>query len=172
MRSAVGGGDGAGVSVNINAIDNEWINIIRAKMNGRYVNLLIDTGSNRSAISWQMAKNLNLESLPLKKGDIKRLYACNGIPINVKGQVHVNIDMQGRRFGQMFTVLDELTAGILLGCDFLQEHKAIIDMSMGCINFKQQNITVPLIRKAEYVGIAKVLNAIEIPARGQGTASN
>jgi len=58
-------------------VQNDTLNIIRARINGRYTTILIDTGSGISAISTNFAKSLNVRIVPPGKGDPLELFTAN-----------------------------------------------------------------------------------------------
>ena len=145
-------------------MNREWLSVIRAKINGRYTTILIDTGSNLSAINVKMARNLNLRIAPISNKDPVNLYAANGQPIVNRGSVVLPVEINGVIFRQQFLVLDGLTTGVICGCNFLRDHKAVVDMGGGTIIFNE-TLTIPLIRKQEYVGVVRMIHEIRIPPR-------
>ena len=53
---------------------------------------------------------------------------------------------------QKMLVLRGLSTNILCGCDFLRDHKVVLDISKEVANFEGA-IEVPLIRKREFLGV-------------------
>src|SRR6266496_3656325 len=56
-------------------------------------------------------------------GTYRRLYAANGSPLNVLGDVHVPIDIGGVLVITRILVIENLGNPIILGLGFLQENK-------------------------------------------------
>ena len=72
-----------------------------------------------------------------------------------RGSVTLDVNIDGKNFRQQFLVLEGLTTSVICGVDFLRDHRAVVDMAGGTIIFNG-TMSIPLIRKKEYVGIARI----------------
>lgn len=69
------------------AHDKGVTSVIRVKVNGtKYINILVDSGSNASIISLATLNSLNLEPEPLQNGDYKHLFAANCSVVKIIGK--------------------------------------------------------------------------------------
>ena len=57
-----------------------------------------------------------------------RLVGVDGIPIKVRGTVTVEVSLEGLLFNQKFVITDGITAEAILGMDFLEENRCVLDL--------------------------------------------
>jgi hypothetical protein len=143
-------------------ISGDCLSVIRIKINDKYTTALLDSGASISAMGIGMVKKLNLYIKPPTADCPEALYTANGRVMRNQGTVVAELDIGGRRLKQNFMVLNGLTANIICGCDFLRNHKAVVDMAGGTVVFNKA-ITIPLIRRREYLGVARLLTKTIIP---------
>ena len=150
-----------------NSKNDDCLNIIRGKIKGRYTTILIDTGSNKSAIDSKLVRNLNIQIIPAGYNDPKELYAAGGQIMSSRGIVHDYIEIGGRTFKQRFIVLDNLSANIICGMDFLQTFGAVVNLCTGTL-IMDEVTSIPLIRSREYLGLARLgTNVTILPGTSQ-----
>jgi len=108
-----------------------------------FTTVLLDSGANLSAINEKMAKALKLEITSPSNQTPKQLYTANGSSMINKGSVTLELNINGRSFKQQFIVLSGLTVRILCGCDFMRNHRAVVDIAKGEVIF-QGHLKFPL----------------------------
>ena len=91
----------------------------------RTLQCLIDTGSVRSVISRNLAKQLRLKILPLDSPCT--LVAASGQNLRTIGRVEVNMQIKGLSMPSTFAVVDGLCPNLLLGTDFLSKNHTFIN---------------------------------------------
>ena len=60
-----------------------------------------------------------------------RLVGVDGIPIKVRGTVSVKVSLEGLVFNQKFVIADGITAEAILGMDFLEANRCVLDLCRG-----------------------------------------
>ena len=137
---------------------------------------LIDTGAHISCINPNFLKELPMtEVRRVKAIDIQEVRLADGkvVPITERVEVKFKITQkEGRKnklreFRTKFYIIEGLTHDLLLGTDFLSEHKAVIDFSRRTIAFKPLNvcvkeeITIPA--RSEAVNVVSLTSNVQVP---------
>ena len=110
---------------------------LKIKIGPNSYNAIIDSGATVSAVSFEFQKNdqvlreQHLQNLKTK------LQTANGQTLKVHGQIKVPFSINNHSAHFEFLVVDELTAPIILGQDFLLNFESIL-------NFPKQLITLTL----------------------------
>ena len=117
-----------------------------------------------------MARSLDLVIQPCKRQDPQRLFTANGQAMENKGSVEVDLEINGRIYRQKFLVLTKLNTPIICGCDFLRDHNAVINLSVGEVIFHGRFVT-SLIRKKDFVGIARLTTGVRVAPKKQFTVN-
>ena len=95
-------------------------------INGKESLFLIDTGAGISLLQEEMWKRVEEPKLePLSE---QRIVSVDGTLIHVLGSTKFEISFAGKNFIQEMVVARSLTTGAILGLDFLQSNRAIIDL--------------------------------------------
>ena len=104
--------------------------LICTEVNGVQIELLVDTGSAVSILSLNMWNRCIHRDLEPWTG--QRLVGVDGTPLQVEGCGKIKL-----KFGQ--TVfdhhIDSLTSEGILGLDFLQRHKCVVNLEEGILQF-------------------------------------
>lgn len=103
--------------------------------------VLLDTGADVSCMSYVkaeqfMRKDNNLKLEPSSKQNIK---CVGGQHLNIRGQLQVEMNVNGLQITQIFQVVGDLNLPVVLGVDFLTSHAAQIDFSTKNIVFVSRN---------------------------------
>lgn len=97
--------------------------------------MFVDCGSAISLISSELYQQISAKNNKIKLyPSSTKLQTVNKSPLNVLGQVNLNLDIEGtsRKDGRcstsfQFYIAESLTHHILIGMDFLQTHRAVVD---------------------------------------------
>ena len=74
----------------------------------------------------------------------KRLIGVPRMPLVVLGVTNVMMMFGGEEFQTEVIVADTLSSGAIIGRDFLQRNKCVIDLEQNTLKFKQRGITLLL----------------------------
>ena len=83
----------------------------------------------------QTAHRLRLQIQPLDDNDCDCLFGANGDPIEILGTVSVDVNINGLKMPTTFQILKNLSHSIILGIEFLEQNKAVIDTHTGIVYF-------------------------------------
>ncbi|KAL9953506.1 hypothetical protein ACROYT_G040931 [Oculina patagonica] len=108
------------------------------KIAGQAVQLLVDTGACVSAIDKQFFTKI-YGQFPPKMSDcsLSSIQAVGGGTVQVLGKITVPLQLNGCKYPCDFHVMQNLTCDAILGRDFLQANKALIDLDNSSITFKK-----------------------------------
>ena len=93
-------------------------------------------------VSLELLKKLKIWYKPLKRGDLAALAAAGGALLKILGTVELDIEVRGQIMKFEFCVLGKLHPDLILGMNFLKEHKANIDCDNDSISFFNNDIAV------------------------------
>ena len=97
-----------------------------AKINGRDIDCLVDTGATLSLVSdrhWMLIYG-QTKDLKFFQRDI---VSAAGTPLSIKGQGSISIDVHGSTYN-MDVVVADIDTDVILGLYFFKIHKCKIDM--------------------------------------------
>ena len=77
----------------------------------------------------------------------------------------LKVSLEARTYWQRFVVVDGLSTNVICGCDFLKNNRVTIDMAGGQIVF-DKSLAIQLIRRNEYLGVARLSSDVTIWAGG------
>ena len=117
------------------SIEHMYSNKIHVKIFNTFVKALIDTGCSTSVLSEKLIQQLRVMPQQLEVGNPKFLIGANGSKIPIIGKSSLSIKIGGFSVPFEFLVAKFLTHDLLLGNDFLQETKALINYSDNSITF-------------------------------------
>lgn len=140
-------------------------NFIFVRANFMKTKALIDTGAQKSCISEAFVQKLRLSPTKQVKGEGKYLFTADGKPIQIQGTTELSVKIHGLSIPFTFHVLRGLNHNIILGCDFLTQTNAQIDMSNGFISFCDDLVSASLARPRE--SLLRSLAAIEVPGQSE-----
>ena len=105
---------------------------------GEAVQLLVDTGACLSVIDEQFLQKIYGPFSPkMTDGFLPSIKTVNGERVPVLGKITVPIELNGREFVCDFHVMQNLAYDAILGRDFLQQNRALIDLDNNNITFKR-----------------------------------
>ena len=102
---------------------------IQGHIQGMPATFLIDTGSVISIVKsavWTQADPLCRQLTPYTGS---RLVGVEGTPLSVRGKTTADVSFGSERFQVPVIVVDQLSADVILGLDFLEDHRCTIDIA-------------------------------------------
>ena len=107
------------------------------KIAGKSVHLLVDTGACVSVINEQFLKKTYGDvSLNMSDGPFSSVKTVSGEEVPLLGKITVPLHLNGRQYPCEFHVMQNLAYDAILGRDFLQENRALIDLDNSTITIK------------------------------------
>jgi hypothetical protein len=100
-------------------------NYIHAKINGKNVRILVDTGANPNVMDFDLAKQLHIQIKPLRQPF--SLFPANAGRMPVMGMAYFNMSCQSEMFPTEAYVVQNLSDKILLGRKFLKTYNCTIN---------------------------------------------
>ena len=99
-----------------------------AKVNGKLVHILIDTGSSANLISEHLIKELQLSHLLTQSSF--RLVGVTGAPLQTMGVLkEVPVSVQQINLNANFIVTSNMSEECILGQEFLEQHQMVLDFN-------------------------------------------
>ena len=110
---------------------------IAGEVAGQAVQLLIDTGACVSAMDVQFFKTVYGQCPPkMTDGSLSTVQTINGDKLPVLGKITVPLHLDGREYPCDFHVTQNLAFDAILGRNFLQENRALIDLQRSSVTLK------------------------------------
>ena len=96
--------------------------------------------------------------------------SAGGIPLTVHGCACMRLELGGRVFRNNFVVVSPLTSEAILGIDFLQAQRAVIDMGRGTLSLQESGCNIFLdppnpLHANLAVQSVRVTDTVEVPPR-------
>ena len=133
------------------------------------MSFLVDTGAGVSLLNkniWDRLKSKENLIVPVAS---HRLVGVDGAPLNILGSAIIPITIEGMTFKHKFVIAEQITADAILGLDFLEANKCVLNLAEGKIIIA--NRSVPLLGKPYTTKIccSKITLAdnVSIPPRGK-----
>ena len=113
---------------------------------------------------WERVKS---EADSLEPITAHRLVGVDGIPIKVQGSAMVQLT--GAKFQHKFIKADQITADAILGIDFLEANKCILNLAKGELSVNHKTVTLSSDSTVAMVGCAKVtpMDTVTVPASSE-----
>ena len=99
----------------------------------------------------------------------RRLVGVDGVPIKIEGTVSVPITISGVTLQHNFIVAEQITAEAILGLDFLEVNKCVLDLAGGKLQITDQTVYLipqPSNRNVQYAKVTMMEN-LTIPPRSE-----
>jgi hypothetical protein len=139
-----------------------------ASLNYVNVRLLVDSGASFCCITESTFKrivardgNSRLRVAPLT--DNIRLSSATGSPLHIIGEVMLDIRLQYHLIPQKFLVIRNLHHSGVIGMDFLQACKAVINLSEQTLHLFDNSIVAPLITARDHANALCLMQTVRIP---------
>ena len=124
------------------------------RVNGNKQISLLDTGASISAISEKLAQKLKLTVIAAPRTPL--LSASNQV-LETLGSVEVTINLDGLKVPFEFAVIPKLCNDLILGIDFLNLTKAVIDVYARIVNFYDGLVIMNTLNHVSAGNIARVV---------------
>ena len=95
------------------------------------VSFLVDTGAGISLLWGDVWDKTMPENNGMKKEVAECLVGVDENPIKVRGTVSTKVYQEGLAFNQKFIIADGITAEAILGMDFLEANRCVLDLCHG-----------------------------------------
>ena len=151
------------------SINNVSSYLLSCRIYDSPVSFLIDTGAGVSLLSkltWDKIKPTEEGLNPIVT---HRLVGVDGVPIKVDGTVSVPITIGKVTLQHDFIVAEQITAEAILGLDFLEANKCILDLASGKMQITDQTVSLisqPSIKKVQCTQV-RVTENLTIPPRSE-----
>ena len=145
-------------------MNDKLTSVVRAQVNNRFCSLLFDSGANLSCIDAAYANTVGTTIRELDQSDPRYIIAANSKVARILGKTVITLKMAGFRLTGTFFILENLSSKIIVGVDLMTTFRVVCDFDKGEITFNGGLHRVPLIRRNEFVGIARVLKPVNIGA--------
>jgi hypothetical protein len=139
-----------------------------ASLNYVNVRLLVDSGASFCCIAESTFKrivaregNSRLKIAALT--DNVRLSSATGSPLHIIGEVMLDIRLQYHLIPQKFLVIRNLHHSGVIGMDFLQACKAVINLSEQTLHLFDNSIVAPLITAKDHANALCLIHKVRIP---------
>ena len=121
---------------------------------------LVDTGASVSLISADIYRKMNIP-LQTETGQLQ-LYSVNGQSLNILGLIDTQIMINGRTAVVTFYVSDAIINKVILGCDSLLRHRAIVDIYNNIVKWPTLDTSSKLFTRYNAANIARVKDTVVI----------
>jgi len=116
---------------------------VQVKIEQQEVVDLSDTGAICTQISIDTAQRLNQKVEPLSVGDFKMFVAEDGHRMKALGKAQMVIEIGGIQTIQQLSIVEKLDNTLIIGCDWMKQHRVVIDYGNQMISLTEDNVEVP-----------------------------
>ena len=131
---------------------------------------LLDTGAAVTLLRHDVWMNITTQPHDLRPWSGATLVSAGGIPLTVHGCACMRLELGGKVFRNNFVVVSPLTSEAILGIDFLQAQRAVIDMGRGTLSLQESGCNIFLdppnpLHVNLVVQSVRVTDTVEVPPR-------
>ena len=124
----------------------------------------MDTGADISIVSRRLYDTLRSKGVnEYQPSHLTKIEGVSG-HAKVTGQIHMQFQIQHEWFNQDFTIIDGLNTDMILGVDFLNKYKAVINFSNQSVSLKDGQIEISL-RQEDQGQKVRPLRSVRIAPR-------
>ena len=112
---------------------------------------------------WEHVKS---ETNKLEPIMARPIVGVDSIPIKVQGSATIQLTIAGVKFQHMFIVADQIIADTILGLDFLEANKCVLNLAKGELHIDEKIVALSSHTSVGTVGCAKVtvMDTVTVPA--------
>jgi len=121
---------------------NESYQYIVFKAKSRTVQSLVDSGSPKSLMSQNLARQLNLKIYPLENQG--SLVSASGQALKLLGKTSVPCNINGLVISHTFIVVEHIFPNLIVGTDFLSQNQAVINYRDNTLDILDGLVSMPL----------------------------
>ena len=103
---------------------------------------LIDTGAGVSLLRGDVWDSIRPNNCKPNSVTVHRLVWVDGIPISVRGSALIQLSIGGMEFEHKFIIADHITTEAILGLDFLEANKCVLDLSKETLSIQNKVVTL------------------------------
>ena len=129
-QQALGSGI-SGQNVQNMSINNVSSYTLTCVVNGTPVSSLIDTGAGVCLLKSEVWEKVKSKADTIEPITAHRLVGIDSIPSKVQGSATICFTIAGVKFQHKFIIADRITADGILGVDFLEANKCILNLDEG-----------------------------------------
>jgi hypothetical protein len=141
--------------------------MILTEVHGHKARCLVDTGAQISCISETYFKKLKLSNEIMLPSKITAIIGVGGAHHDIKGMVTLPLKFGQCTISHAFHILPAMSMQLIIGIDFLQQHKAAIDYSTNKFSLLSGELQVCFL--TSHTGIVRIAKKVTIPARTEIT---
>ena len=143
---------------------------VPVSVEGVNLTALLDTGAAVTLLRHDMWMNIAAQPHDLRPWSGATLVSAGGTPLTVYGCACMGLELGGKMFWNNFVVVSPLTSEAILGIDFLQAQRAVIDMSQGVLCLQESGCKIYLdppnpLHANPAVQPVRVTDTVEVPPR-------
>ena len=113
-------------------------------INGTSITLLLDTGAAVTLLRQDVWMRITALPSDLEPWSGATLVSAGGTPLTIHGCACVTLELGGGKYQTDFVVVSPLTSEAILGIDFLQVQKAVIDVGCRMLHLRESGCNIPL----------------------------
>ena len=113
-------------------------NFVQINLGKHTSKALLDTGASISCLSEHVYRQ-SLKNIEIMPSSLAHIVGVCGEVHRVLGQVTVPFRLDGIALEHTFQLFEKLHQPVILGMDFLRQHKAKIDLEQCTVSFKSSN---------------------------------
>ena len=139
---------------------------VKGYVNNLSIQIVLDTGAAVTLLKKDIWDKLHFTSADLEQWTRQPLVGVEGTPLNVHGTMELELKMGEEIFQTKVIVADGLTAELILGLDFLEEHNCTIEIGRKTLHFIDRGTSVTLQGCGEVtmpIGVA-MGETVQVPA--------
>ena len=139
---------------------------VKVYVNNLSIQIVLDTGAAVTLLKKDIWDKLHFSSADLEQWTRQPLVDVEGTPLNVHGTMELELKMGEEIFQTKVIVADGLTAELILGLDFLEEHNCTIEIGRKTLHFIDRGTSVTLQGCGEVtmpIGVA-MGETVQVPA--------
>ena len=138
-------------------------------MNGTPVSSLIDPGAGVCLLNSEVWEKVKSKADAIEPITAQRLVGVDGIPIKVQGSATICFTVAGVKFQHKFITADRITAHAILGVDFLEANKCILNLAKGELSVNQKTVALSGYPTIATVGCAKItlMHTVVVPTSNE-----
>ena len=136
------------------------------------VKFLVDTGAAVTVVRKDVWDEIShRHKTKTLEATCKRLIGVQCVALTVLEVTNVTVVLSGEEFQTEVIVADTLSSGAIIGRDFLQRNKCVIDLEQNALKFKQHGITLLLNTESGSQQIARIAvtldHSLDIPSSSE-----
>jgi transposase InsO family protein len=153
--------------VNVTLVNPMHQNTVQVSINQAKTSALVDTGASISCIAKTFLEKSGFQNQTLDPSNVAKVVGVCGETHKVLGTIQLPINFGNQIIWQNFHVFQKLHHSMILGLDFMEKHKANIDMGNKVLYI--QNNSAQAGSYQTDVGLARTATPIRIPPQQEIT---